>query len=79
VTRPDYNTFGASINKITMMTFKKNVTMGSLAESVLNKISIRSEKGESSEELIEELNSALGDSVEKVLLMKSLSEKGESE
>ena len=79
VIRPDYNTFGASINKITMMTFNKTVTMGGLAESVLNKISSRAEKGESLEKLIEELNSALGDSVEKVLLMKSLSEEGESE
>jgi len=70
VTRPDYNTLGASINKITMKSFGKTETIGGYAEKQLNEIKDRFEAGEAKQELIDEVNNLLGDSVEKVLFIK---------
>jgi hypothetical protein len=39
VSRPDYNTLGASINKITLKTFDKNETIGIYAQQRLDRIS----------------------------------------
>ncbi len=72
VTRPDYNTLGASINKITMMTFGKNETIGAYAAKQLDEINQRFESGEPKQQLIDEANTLLGDSVEKLLLMKKM-------
>ncbi len=72
VTRPDYNTFGASINKITMKTFEKKETIGGHAEAILNKLKERFKAGEDKEILLEEVNQRLGDSIEKVLFTKTL-------
>ena len=70
VTRPDYNTLGASINKITMTSFGKTETIGGYAEKQLNEIKERFETGAPKQEIIEEVNSLLGDSVEKILFVK---------
>jgi restriction system-associated AAA family ATPase len=70
VTRPDYNTLGASINKITMKTFCKIETIGGYAEKQLNEIKERFEAGAAKQDLIDEVNSLLGDSVEKVLFVR---------
>lgn len=72
VTRPDYNTLGASINKITMKTFEKKETIGGHAEAILNKLKERFKAGEDKEILLEEVNQRLGDSIEKVLFTKTL-------
>lgn len=72
VSNPDYNTLGASINKITMATFGKRETIGLRAETMLKMIRQRFEKGEDKERLIAEMNRQLGDSVEKVLLIKTI-------
>ncbi|MEK3705478.1 restriction system-associated AAA family ATPase [Paenibacillus sp. FSL R7-0198] len=69
VTRPDYNTFGASINKITMKSFRKIETIGGYAEKQLNVLKERFEAGVAQYELIEDVE-LLGDSVEKVLFLK---------
>ncbi|OME91846.1 ABC transporter [Paenibacillus amylolyticus] len=69
VTRPDYNTLGASINKINIKSFGKSETIGGYAEMQLNKIIVRFEAGENKQELIDEVNNLLGDSVEKVLFI----------
>lgn len=70
VTRPDYNTLGASINKITMKSFGKTETIGGYAEKQLNEIKDRFEAGVAKHDLIDEVNNLLGDSVEKVLFIK---------
>lgn len=70
VTRPDYNTLGASINKISMKTFGRTETIGGYAEKQLNDIKKRFEAGAPKQELIDEVNNLLGDSVEKVLFIK---------
>lgn len=79
VTRPDYNTFGASINKITMKSFGKTGTIGEYAEKQLNEIKGRFEAGEVEQGLIDEANTLLGDSVEKVLFVKKVIKSMEGE
>jgi restriction system-associated AAA family ATPase len=72
VSKPDYNTLGASINKITMNTFGKRETIGGHAQSILDNLRTRYINGENKEQLIAEIDQKLGDSVEKVLLIKSI-------
>lgn len=72
VSHPDYNTLGASINKITMATFGKRETIGGHAQTILEGLRQRFEQGEDKEQLIAEINRQLGDSVEKVLLIKTI-------
>ena len=73
VSNPEYNTLGASINKITMATFDKRETIGGLALSLLNDFKTRSEEAEVDKaQLIKDINHKLGDSVEKVLLIKTI-------
>ncbi|EGB14705.1 ABC transporter [Pseudodesulfovibrio mercurii] len=72
VIRPDYNTLGSSINKITMATFDKRETIGGHAQSQLDALRRRFEEGEDKDQVIAEINRQLGDSVEKVLLIKTI-------
>lgn len=72
ILHPDYNTLGASINKITMLSFGKQETVGGRAEAVLRDIRARFKLGENSDALIRELDEVLGDSVEKVLLVNAI-------
>lgn len=85
ISRPEYNTLGASINKITMNTFGKRETIGAHAQALLEALRVRFEQGgEDQETLITEIHQQLGDSVEKVLLIKAIhdgdqSDKGEGQ
>ncbi|QKE41969.1 MAG: restriction system-associated AAA family ATPase [Ferrovum myxofaciens] len=73
ISQPGYNTLGASINKITMNTFDKRETIGGRAQALLEALRERFEKGdENKEALITEIQQQLGDSVEKVLLIKAI-------
>jgi restriction system-associated AAA family ATPase len=72
VTNPDFNTLGASINKITMKAFGKLETIGGYAETLLDDIKKRFEAGESKQALLDEVNALLGDSVEKILFIKRI-------
>ncbi len=73
ISHPDYNTLGASINKITMNTFGKRETIGGHAQALLEALRARFEHGaEDKEALITEIHQQLGDSVEKVLLIKAI-------
>lgn len=76
VSHPDYNTLGASINKITMATFGKRETIGGHAQAMLDGLRQRFEQGEDKDQLIAEINRQLGDSVEKVLLIKTILDAG---
>ena len=78
VSQPEYNTLGASINKITMNTFLKRETIGGRAQSLLDELRARFDKGtENKDALIDEIDQELGDSVEKVLLIKAILDSGE--
>ena len=72
VTRPDYNTFGASINKITMETFHKRETIGGQAEEALEEFCRRHNEGDERRGLIKEIKKTIGDSNEKTLLIKTI-------
>lgn len=73
ISHPDYNTLGASINKITMNTFGKRETIGRHAQALLHDLRKRSEEGnEDKEALITEIHQKLGDSVEKLLLINAI-------
>lgn len=73
ISHPPYNTLGASINKITMSTFGKRETIGGHAQALLDAMRTRFEQGvEDKEALITEIHHQLGDSVEKVLLIKAI-------
>lgn len=77
VSRPDYNTLGASINKITMNTFNKRETIGRRAQSILEGLRDRFKRGEDGQQIITELNQQLGDSIEKLLLIKTIMDRDE--
>ena len=73
ISHPEYNTLGASINKITMNTFGKRETIGAYAKGILDDLRKRFEQGdEDNETLIDEIHHQLGDSVEKLLLIKAI-------
>src|SRR5690606_28622989 len=72
ISQPDYNTLRASINKITMNTFDKRETIGGHAQALMEALRVRFEQGEDAPALIGELNRELGDSVEKILLIKAI-------
>jgi restriction system-associated AAA family ATPase len=75
--RPDFNTFGASVNQITIKAFGKVETISNYAKEELDKLSQRFEKGENANVLIEDANRKLGDSVEKIIFInKVLKSKG---
>lgn len=76
VSRPDYNTLGASINKITMATFGKRETIGGFAQGKLKEFRQDFEDGKDKEQLIAKINLQLGDSVEKILLIKTILDAG---
>ena len=75
--RPDFNTFGASINKITIKVFEKSETIGDMAKAKLEEFKQRLETEEDIDKLIKEVEYTLGDSVEKILLLKELFDKQE--
>ncbi|MCF6345019.1 MAG: restriction system-associated AAA family ATPase [Thiomicrorhabdus sp.] len=70
--RPDFNTFGASASKITMKVFDKTDTIGDFSHSKLREFRKRFDEGEDVERLIKEVENDIGDSMEKILLLKLL-------
>jgi restriction system-associated AAA family ATPase len=66
---PDFNTFGASANAITMKVFGRKETIGNYALGKLDVFQQRLDGGDAPEALIEEAGRELGDSVEKVLFI----------
>ena len=70
--RPDFNTFGASVNKITMGIFEKRETIGEYAHQIIDKFKERMETADDLEALFSELDQTIGDSIEKTLFMKEL-------
>lgn len=77
ISHPDYNTLGASVNRITIETFEKRETIGGHAERLLN--AYREEfraGGADPDDLIRRIDRRLGDSVEKMLLMKTIEGSG---
>ena len=55
-----------------MSTFGKRETIGGHAHAILENLRQRFENGEDKEQLITEIDQQLGDSVEKVMLIKTI-------
>jgi len=70
--RPDFNTFGASVNQITIEIFNKPDTIGDYANESIATFEARFENGENVQELIKEINLKMGDSIEKTILINRL-------
>ncbi len=75
--RPDFETFGASANAITIKVFNRKETIGNYALSKLDGLRQRLNNGESPDQLIDEAGQELGDSVEKVLFINQALNKKE--
>lgn len=69
---PEFQTLGASVNKITIEVFKTPLTIGKHAFSFLKNINERFESGVNKDILLAELEVTLGDSVEKTLLIHKI-------
>lgn len=72
---PGYTTLGSSINKITIKTFNKKETIGGVAKQKMDQF--RSDFSElntddQKQELIDKINFKLGDSIEKLMLIKDV-------
>ncbi|MCT3764293.1 restriction system-associated AAA family ATPase [Elizabethkingia anophelis] len=68
------DTFGTSVNILTNKIFKRKNTIGEYSLKKLNAYRERFLQTDNLEGLIEELNSELGDSIEKVLLVKEMTD-----
>ncbi len=73
--RPDFNTFGASVNQITIKIFGKLETIGNYAKEELDKLYTSFDEGENPETLLDVADKLLGDSVEKIIFEKHITEK----
>lgn len=73
--RPDINTFGASVNLITIELFKRVDTIGDLASEKVLEFEKRIESDENLEQLKDEIFESLGDSIERTILINQLVEK----
>lgn len=74
---PDFNTFGASANAITVKVFGQQETIGDYAMDALGKFRTDLEKGGDLDNLINRAGRELGDSVEKVLFINQALNKKE--
>lgn len=74
-TQPEFETFGASANSITIRIFGQKETIGDFAMSELQELRYRlnssedPDQQEDPDQLIAEANELLGDSVEKILFI----------
>ncbi|WP_428740763.1 restriction system-associated AAA family ATPase [Tenacibaculum sp.] len=69
------DTYGTSVNLLTNRIFKNKETIGSYAMSKMTEFKKRFDSGEKTEDLIEELNNEFGDSIEKLMLIKEVTDK----
>lgn len=75
--RPDFETFGASANAITIKIFGRTETIGDHAMQKITDLHSRLDAGEEPAALIKEAGRELGDSVEKVLFINQAINKSE--
>lgn len=68
------DTYGTSVNLITNRIFKSKQTIGGYALHEMNEFKKRFGGKEKTEELIEELNEEFGDSIEKLMLIKEVTD-----
>ena len=69
------DTYGTSVNLLTNRIFKNKETIGTYAMSKMTEFKKRFDSNEKTEDLIEELNNEFGDSIEKLMLIKEVTDK----
>ena len=69
---PKYNTLGASINLITMETFKKTETIGAYANNILQKLLSSDFNTEDPHDLARQIKDAIGDSIERTFAIQEV-------
>lgn len=67
-----FNTFGASVDKITAKIFGQNSNMGDLSLDILEEYRDKIDNSKDLEALVKDIESELGESIEKFLLVKSI-------
>ncbi|QDK79686.1 restriction system-associated AAA family ATPase [Spirosoma sp. KCTC 42546] len=72
--RPDFNTFGASINQITLKVFGKRETISGMVMDRLNVLEQEVREGRKTIAEVRHLTDQFGDSVEKMLFLRFLDE-----
>jgi len=75
VNRPGFNTFGASVNQITIQLFNRVDTIGDLANEKVLEFEKRIQTDEDLETLKVDIFNTLGDSIERTILINQLIEK----
>lgn len=70
-----FNTFGASVNKITSKIFGKNDSMGDLSKELMDSYREKIDDSPNLKELMKDIENDLGESVEKILLLKVIFDK----
>lgn len=71
------DTYGTSVNLLTNRIFGSKETIGKYVLSKLNELRKKSETRTDKEQLIDEINNEFGDSIEKLLLIKEISDRKE--
>lgn len=66
----NFNTFGASVNKITSKIFGKNDSMGDVSKELMDSYRQRIADSQNLKELINDIENDFGESIEKTLLLK---------
>ena len=76
IDKPDFNNFGASANKISMKILQRTSTIGDYSLNILNQY----QEKLNNDEIVDfnDMDKTLGESVEKILLLKSYFAKEES-
>ncbi len=69
---PDFQTFGSSVNKITIKVYDKPDTIGAYARSRIAELRSEHESTEDKEALLKKVESEIGDSVERVLFINEI-------
>jgi restriction system-associated AAA family ATPase len=69
---PDYNTLGASINKITMETFHKQETIGRRASQILDELLSDPAAQSDPQALAKRIMETIGDSIERTFAVQSV-------
>lgn len=70
--KPEFNTFGSSVNEITIEVFEKIDTIGDFANNEIHNYISRLKNNEDTQKLITEINKKFGDSVEKTILINKI-------
>ncbi|RRJ89410.1 restriction system-associated AAA family ATPase [Paenimyroides tangerinum] len=71
-TRPEFQTLGTSVNKITLRIFDKHHTIGMYADNKINKLRLELESSEDKIQFLSKVRAEIGESVESILFINEI-------